>query len=299
MGVALSQVGWKYFADKGISEKDLCYKSITVHGLLGEQKAQIWDQCPSDDSTGTCVDICDIDLTYGLFGMIAHHDLGIVPISWSFDDGTENPCNKKGKSGSNSGSSSSKSSSSHSSHASSTSSSAHADSKTQQNHWGEKTSSASPSHSRSSASPSSSSSKTKTHNGDSNHSASNKDDSNKGHSEETHNSNSNKGNQANAKAQFKTQLQWWESIDSQYCPGIYIPQGSITAAVGPNDHYSEAKLQDSCGNWISITNNKGKTSKAIVSMWIPDQDPNFLAVDSDFKEIVGSDSDSVSWSFED
>lgn len=92
MGVALASPGYKYFADHGLDAKDLCFKTITIKGLFGDQKARIMDECPESHGTKTCLNACDIDLTYGLFGMLAQHTLGIFNVEWSFDDGTPSPC---------------------------------------------------------------------------------------------------------------------------------------------------------------------------------------------------------------
>lgn len=255
MGLALSIPGWKHFASKGLSQKDLCYKSITVHGILGSQKAKLMDECPSTAST--CRNICDVDLTYGLFGLLAEHSLGIFPVSWTFDDGTENPCND-GK-----GSSSSQSSSSHSS--------------------------SHPSSSHSSSSSSSSSPHSSSHS--SSHSS-----WHAAHSSSTKSSASGSSHSAQGGASFSITPEVWETIDSQYCPGVHVPDGSATVAVGPTKQYTGDTLKNTCGKWISISGGSGgKDTTAIVTEWVPSEKENFLAVGKDLESLASSGS--VSWKF--
>lgn len=284
MGVALSIPGWSHFAKNGLSQKDLCYKPITIHGIFGNQKAQIMDQCPSDSSTKTCLDICDIDLTYGLFGMLAEHALGIFPVYWTFDDGTPSPCEgSKGLFGSSGGKSSS--SSSHSSSSSSHSSS----------------SSSSPSHHQSSSS-SHSSSGAKGAEGTTkpaHHTSSAASHSHSSHaSHPSHSVSASHKSSHESSEQYSITLEAWKEIDPQWCPGIHTPDNTVTAAIGPTKAYPNSKLSDVCGKWITIQNDKGKTSKAQVVEWIPDTTENFIAVGEAFHKIVGSDSANVKWSFD-
>lgn len=254
MGVALSIPGWDHFRSQGIDAKELCYKSITIHGILGDQKAKIMDECPTDGSTKTCTSICDVDLTYGLFGMLAKHDLGIFPVSWSFDDGTPSPCGN--------GASSSSSSSSSSSHSKSSSSS-------------------SSSHSPSATSTSSKSVESKAAHAKSSTSVA---------------SSATASASGDAEATYSTALQWWDEIDSQWCPNVNTPEGTITVAVGPSAKYPNAKLQDVCGKWITIKSDD-KTIKAQVVEWIPNTTENFLAVGTAYQSIVASGSGQVKWGF--
>ena len=88
-------------------------------------------------------------------------------------------------------------------------------------------------------------------------------------------------------ATVTTEPSWWAEIDTAFC-NINKPSSNVSiAAVGPSKFYNGSDLSDACGKWIEVYNPANKKNvTALVGMWIPDIQDNFLALTDGYKTIA-------------